>query len=263
MKRESVNSLHRFSHYRREGDSTIGNWEDPNIRNHVLGDTSIRYNTMFEPTSFVDKPTPIYNTFIEKNLTRQDNLIYWQPNLETMQSYNDTLKDNSPLYNFLWTSNYKAMQDSYYSLGQVYLYQIILRLNNFWSILDYSGEYQSKVTIPTKYNITNLFRKVLTSQNFKTIRELKSEEDINDAVLKLVVNVDIDYNVLEVIANKIYISGDDVKRRVESPLFRKYLARELTKLMTGYNYTSEAKFSEKINDLLNQLSIYIRKPEEA
>lgn len=237
----------------------MSNWQDPNIRNHVKGDSSdLRYARFFETNIFSNNPTHKYYPFLLKDLHANPSLVYKSVDNEKRDKHMKILADKSPCYRFSNTSNFKPMQDSFYAMGQVYLYQIIYGINNLWNIMEYNDINNPKILMPTISNITDLFTDLLHEVYFHNMSKLQDPEDIREAVERIIVKCDINYGLDEIITEKMHLNRADVVRRLKSPLITKYLARKLSKMITKLDKPDKELTYKKVNNLLKTLNHYIR-----
>lgn len=185
-------------------------------------------------------------------------LIYKSVEQEKRVKFLDTVAEDAPRYTFANTSNYKVMQDSYYAMGNVYLYQIILNINKVWTLLDYHDENIPKVLVPTKTNITDLFRALKYDLQFSNAQELVTCDDINEAVEKVINNAETDFHFKNIIKEKLYMEENQVVRRLNSPLIKNYLNLQLSRLINNINSMDDELLVKSLNTLLKRLRLYIR-----
>ena len=240
----------------------MGNWTDPDIKKHVIGDNNLRYNLFLEPYTFYNEPVRIFNPYIEKEMHSLPNMVYKAVDNEKRDKHHKILEEVSPRYRFAYTSNYRPMQDSYFAMGQVYLYQLILGINKLWTIIDYSDSNIPKILMPTKSQITSLFRDLLTEKNFRNVQELTNEEAIRDALEDLIINTEVDYALVKIVAEKLHVSIGDSIRRLKSPLITKYLSINISKMINNRSSINDALLNKTINELLQRLKIYIKSNDD-
>lgn len=236
----------------------MGNWTDPDVKKHVIGDTSQRYKLFLEPFTFYSSPTKKYTPFMLKDMHSVPNIIYYGIDNERREKHITNLREDSPKYRFAYTSNHKPMQDAFFAIGQVYLYQILLGINKLWNTLEYEYSNIPKVLVPNKSIITNLFRDLLTQQNFKQIQELTQEPQIRRAIQRLIVDIDIDYHLSEIISEKLHIPIEDVVRRLKSPLIVKYLSRTITKMINITDVPPIKVLENTLDTMLKKVTVFIK-----
>ena len=237
----------------------MANWKDPDIRNHVSGDiTNLRIGGFMQDNIFYSNTSKRYYPYKLKDMHMQPSLIYRDINREKMKKNLDITAEAAPRYRFANTSNYKPMQDCYYAIGNVYLYQIILNINNLWSLLEYHDENLPKVLIPYRHDITNLFRRLMNERHFRNIYELNTPEKINDAIMKTIIDTEVDYHIVDIAKEKMYLNYDDIQRRLKSPLITKYLNRVLSKLVENKDIINDTLLTTIITNILRRLRIYIK-----
>lgn len=237
----------------------MANWQDPDIRNHVRGDiTNLRYAQFFEWNIFSNHPTNKYYPYLLKDMHSLKSIVYKSINSEKRDKHMKILAENSPIYRFSNTSNFKPMQDSFYAMGQVYLYQIIYGVNKLWNILDYNDTKNPKILMPTVANITELFTELLHELYFRNMHKLTTVSSIREALEKIIIKCDIEYGLDEIVTDKMHLDRVDVARRLKSPLITKYLARKLSLLINKREVVDEELVYKTINDLLKRLAHYVR-----
>ena len=236
----------------------MGNWNDPDIRNHVTGDDTLRYNLFLVPNVFYNEPMRIFNPYIEKDMRSHANMIYKSVDNEQRDKYHRMLEEVSPRYRFAYTSNLRAMQDSYFAIGNIYLYQLILGINNLWTILDYTDSNIPRIYVPTKSQITSIFRGLLTERNYHNMHELNNEEEIRRALEDLIINTEVDYTLVRMVSDKLHISIPNAIRRLKSPLITKYLSRSISKMIVNRSSINDRLLVKTITNMLHKLKVYIR-----
>jgi hypothetical protein len=238
-------------------------WTDPDLRNHVLDDTDQRIgNTFTINTTFVEKPNPIYNSYVKKNVNQGlSTIIFQAPDLEKIARYRDTLYDDAPTYTFGYTSNNKPMSDSYYSFGHTYLYQLILHINRIWNMFEYNGDVMPLINIPTRGQMQSLFRDLLMDKNYVSVREIRNQETLNEVIRRIIIESDTDYTLIELIASKLRLEHADIINRLNSPLYKKFLAKQLGEVMTQFGKKadpSEEATETFIVKCINLIQLYTR-----
>ena len=236
----------------------MSNWTDPDIRKHVIGDNNLRYNLFLVPFIFYNEPVRIFNPYIEKDMHSIPNIVYKAIDQEKQDKHHKILEEISPKYTFAYTSNYRPMQDSYFAMGEVYLYQLILGINKLWTTIDYCDSNIPKILVPTKSQITRLFRDLLTEKNFRNAQELTNEDAIRDALEDLIINSEVDYSLVKIAAEKLHLSINDAIIRLKSPLITKYLSISISKIINNRSSINDSLLKKTINRLLHRLKVYIK-----
>lgn len=239
----------------------MSDWKDPNLRNHINGDSTLTIGRFFEKFAFKSK-TSSNKTYPYKlkDVYKTYDIIYNALDNEKFSKYSSRLKEISKEYeNFAETSNGRPMKDSYYTYGKnVQLYQFLLIANSLWSSLEYNSDIGG-VKVPSKNTLTNMLRDLLIGNNYRNMRELTSEEEIRD-VIQRSIDAENEYTLTDVISEKMYMNEEDVNKRLKSPLM-KYLTDELIKLSQDSSNYDEELLNEKLNDLFMRLRQYIKETE--
>lgn len=238
----------------------MGSWTDANLRNHISGDRpQLTFNNFFEHFNFVNELSTKYSPFILKDLNfTSSNIQYNAINSEKFDKHTSNLKERSPQFSFAATSNNKPMMDAYFAFNNVYLYQLILKLNNLWNIMEYTDSSIKKIIIPRRAHLQRLLKDLLTDNYFKSVKELTTPEAIAEAIENVIIKADIDLGMEDVIVEKLYLSNlNEIKARVKSPLVAKYLSRELSKLIYKVDAENDNLLAETLDDILKKLKIYV------
>ena len=239
----------------------MGNWTDANLRNHISGDKpTLSFNNFFEKFNFINDQSNNFSTFVLKDLNFSTaNIQYNAINNDKLEKHASNLKEKSPRYTFASTSNNKPMMDSYFAFNNVYLYQLILKINNIYNSMDYTNTSMKKILIPTKALLNRLLGMLIDDNYFKMTRELNNPEELAEAIENIIINADVDLELNDVISEKLYINDtDEVNKRMKSPLVIKYLSKQLSKLI----YKSEEDKSEEslidiIKEIISKLKVYV------
>ena len=237
----------------------MADWQDPDIKNHVKGDiTKLRYAQFFQTNIFSNHPTRKFYPYLLKDMHSAQSIVYKSVDGEKRDKHMKILAERVPIYRFSNTSNFKPMQDSFYAMGQVYLYQIIYGINNLWNIMDYHDTKNPKILIPTISDITELFTNLLHELYFHNMKELTTVTAIRNAIERIIVKADIEYSLDEIVSEKMHLNRVDIVRRLKSPLITRYLARKLSLLINKRERVDDELLYKTVSDLLKRLRHYIR-----
>lgn len=239
----------------------MGNWNDADLRNHIKGDLpQLSFERFFEKYNYVNEQDNKYYPFIEKDQNiLTTNIVYNSTNNEKLDKYvNTNLKEESPRYTFASTSNNKPMMDSFFSSGNVYLYQLILKINNIWNSMEYTDVNMKKILIPTKSLLQEMLKDILVDNNYKMTKNINNEDELNELVQMIIVKADVDVELANIINTKLFINNISlVKKRLESPLVQKYLNKELNKIVNNEETLSEENLTNILRLLVQKLKYYV------
>ena len=238
----------------------MGNWADANLRNHVSGDQVYSLTKFLDTYAFVDRPSNRYLPFKLKNMRTPNNLKYSVMKFEDFNREIEKLTERSPSYKFDVVSNNKPMQDSYFAVGYVYLYQILLAINNKWTLLDYNSDKLPRVKIPTKRGIQEMFVSMLKNKYYHAVVKLKSPEEIQKAIELLITDIDEDLSMADMASMKLQESEkyERYMKRLKSPLVTKYLSRQINKILYNYDQINEETLSIVLSNLLDNLNLFLK-----
>lgn len=239
----------------------MSNWKDPDLRKHVAGDRpALTYKRFFEQFNFVNEYSGQYSPFVLKDLNFSTvNVQYNTVNNEKLDKHIMNLKEQSPRYTFASTSNNKPMMDSYFAFDNVYLYHLILRINNIYNILEYNDTSMRKILIPTKSLLNKLLSMLIDDNYFKMVKDINNPEELAEAIENVIVKADVDLDLNDIISEKLYINNiDKVNKRMKSPLITKYLSKQLSKIVyNNEDNSSEDTLKEIIKDIISKLKVYV------
>ena len=238
----------------------MGNWTDANLRNHVKGDQTYSFEKFFTTVTFVDNPSKRFLPFKLKNMRRPNNLIFKVLDFAKFNKEIDKLRDRSPTYRFDTKSDNKPMQDSFYSIGHVYLFQILLAINKKWNLLEYNSDKLPLVKCPTKRGLQDMFISLLKAKHYHPVIKLKTPEEIQKAIENLIINIDDDFGIADIVSEK-YHDIDNLKqyiKRLKSPLVTKYLSRKLSSIEYDSDTINNELLSNTLNNVLEALNLYIK-----
>lgn len=236
------------------------NWMDANLRNHVTDDSGLRISKFFQPYSFyTNLESSNIPNYKKKEMDFSDNVVYHDLNREKFIKYTDHLQEVSKAYQFVETNNYRPMHDAYKTFSKmVYLYQLLFIINNIWSITDYNTSYMDNVNFVSSSQLTEVLRSLLIENNFKNMKKLDNPDEIRKAVEKIIVDVEADYELLDIINEKIHINDyEKLSRRLNSPLITKYLNKKISELINNKKELNEELLLTTLDDLLRNINLYV------
>ena len=239
----------------------MANWTDPDLRNHVNDDSGLRIDNFQEAFAFQNNiPNGNIYPYKLKDVYVNKSIIYKALNNDKFDKYNNWLRENSSSYQFLATSNSLPMSDAYSTFGKmVYLYQLLLSVNGLWNIMEYNDSTVSngRIYMPSSNQLTNILRDLLKENSSHNMREITNLEELRETLKMVISDAQIDYNLTDVITEKMRMKYSQTFRRLTSPLILKYLNTQLNKLINNIDDTDNNLLVDKLNELFRELNIYI------
>ena len=237
----------------------MSDWTDPNIRNHVLEDSTLTIDKFLETFAFKAKSQSNKTyPYKLKDVYKTYDFLYKALDNEKFLKYSNRLKELSKEYEaFATTSNCKPMKDSYYTYGKkVQVYQFLLIANNLWNMLDYNSDIGS-VKVPSKELMNNMLRDMIIGNNYRNMKSLTNPDEIRE-MIQSSNEAEDEVTLAKIVSDKMYIDQTDVKRRYSSPIISEYLSKVLNELINNVDDSDDDVLEEKINDLFMKLRQYVK-----
>lgn len=227
-------------------------WTDPDIKNHVKGSNSLTISAFMDSFLIVDEDVEVNNTY---KLKKDDTL-------PTMKMYNPTLnKLNDVITPYIDSfktedkdSKYvsKPMRKSYAEYNRVELYQLFLAFNDVYMAAEFENSTDARtIQFPKDSTLTKIFSDILTEKSCPSVKELTSEEQVQELESILSSSVDAEQTVSKFANEKIYIETDEATEKFENPIINTYLVNTFI----GSSSSDESK-QKMLSKMLNEITRY-------
>ncbi len=240
----------------------MAQWTDPDVFRHVEGDDDLTISKFTDTLTFIENAETRIGPYVKKRDGVFTKIVMAYPGLPRLEDLRYDVIPELPSGRFDSTYNQQPMLMAHDVYQQASFYQLILFVNNCYTMLDFTDRlYRSMTAIPM-YNLVQVFSDVITQGYGPTIQELNTPESVATNVREMqreAISADLRFS--DWIAEKMFMDAADVEKVndiIESPLFQKFTAQHIAKLNQQNSDEADSVMTNRLTSFLSWLNVYIR-----